>query len=421
MSDPNANASTDAPSWRPVITDPALRTRIHDLLGEIVAGVAAVPPAEGSLDGRVDRALLRTYLAQDGAVPDDDDVGGSALASAVTTFGAGGYPPSLFAGAGRVGFGVAHLAAGEEADEVCGAIENALMRRLADTPWAGDYDLIIGLVGIGVAGLERSDHDGGRALTTRVLDHLEQIAHERGGGAAWFTPAGLLPAWQRDLAPEGYYNLGLAHGMPGVIALLARMIAHGVEAERARALLDRAMTFAVGAEPPRERGRYPSWHPAGTETGSTRLAWCYGDLGVSIAFLSAAQATGVATWREEALTLARACATRSFEEAQVHDTAICHGAIGAAHLFNRLWQATGEATFADAARTWFDHTLRMRNDRPIAGFPAATREPPDFKIDWAADDSLLSGAVGVGLALHAAISEVEPSWDRLLLADLAIS
>src|SRR6185312_8434209 len=58
MSDPNANAnaSPDAPSWRPVITDPALRTRIHDILGEIVAGLAAAAPAEGSLDARVDRA-----------------------------------------------------------------------------------------------------------------------------------------------------------------------------------------------------------------------------------------------------------------------------------------------------------------------------------------------------------------------------
>ncbi|HTJ43751.1 MAG TPA: lanthionine synthetase C family protein [Kofleriaceae bacterium] len=388
---------------------------------EIAAGVAAHELAPGSIDARVDRALLRTYLSQDGAVPDDDDEGGALLAAAVTLFGSGGFPPSLFSGAGRVGFGVAHLAAGEEADEVCGAIESALMRRLEETPWTADYDLIIGLVGIGVCGLERSDHDGGRALCARVLDQLEATARERGGGVAWHTSPDLLPEWQRQIAPEGYWNLGLAHGNPGVAALLARMVSHGVETDRARALLEKSMTFLLGAEPPRERGRYPSWHPAADEKGSTRLAWCYGDLGACVAFLSAAQATGNAQWRDEALTMARACATRTFDEAAVHDAGLCHGTIGAAHIFNRLWQATGEDVFANAARTWIDHTFRIRNDQAIAGFPSAAREPPDYKTSWNADDSLLSGAIGVALALHAAVSEVEPTWDRLLLADLPIA
>jgi hypothetical protein len=412
-------AASAQPSWRPVVTDPALRARILDLLREIVGAVEAHPPKPG-LDRHADRALLRTYLSQDGAVPDDGDAGGAALAGAVTAFGAGGFPASLFSGASRVGWAVAHLAAGDEADEVCTAIEGALQRRLEETPWQGDYDLIVGLVGIGVCGLERADHEGGRAIVGRVLDHLEQLARKEHGGGAWFTAPELLPEWQRELAPEGYINLGLAHGNPGVIALLARCVAHGVAVERARPLLERAVTFLLGAEPPRERGRYPSWHPARGEQGSTRLAWCYGDLGVSVALLSAAQATGDAGWRDEALVMARACATRTFDEAQIVDAGLCHGAVGAAHLFNRLWQATGEAAFADAARTWIDHTLRMRNEHPIAGFPAATRDPPEFKVAWEADESLLGGAVGVALAMHAAVSEVEPSWDRLMLADLAV-
>jgi hypothetical protein len=409
------------PTWRPLISDPAHRARLLQVVREIVDAVSAEPIEEKSLDARIDRALLRTYVSQDGAVPDDGDEGGALLAAAVTTFGEGGYPPSLYSGAARVSWGVAHLAAGEEADEVCTAIEQALMRRLAESPWTGDYDLIIGLVGVGVCGLERSDSDGGRALVGRVLEHLEATAKERGGGVAWHTAPELLPEWQRKLAPEGYWNLGLAHGNPGVIALLARMIAHGVEAERARALLDRSVAYLLGAEPPRERGRFPSWHPAGDERGSTRLAWCYGDLGVSIALLSAAQATGETRWRDEALALARLCATRAFEEAAVNDAGLCHGTVGAAHLFNRLWQATGDERFADAARTWIDHTLRIRNDLPIAGFPQAGRDGPGSEITWNSDDSLLSGAVGVALALHAAVSEVEPSWDRLMLADLAIA
>ncbi len=402
-------------TWRPVVTDPARRAQIQTMLGEIVAAVSAWPIDERPLETLADRAVLRTYLAQDGAVPDEGDAGSAMLAQMVTTVGKGGYPASLFGGAGRASWAVAHLAGGEEADEVCRAIGGAMVQRLSEDPWVSDYDLIIGLVGMGVAGLERSDHEDGRRLATRVLDVLEQTAHAVGGGAAWHTSPALLPEWQRELAPDGYYNLGLAHGIPGVVALLARMIAHEVEVERARALLDRAMTYVLGAAPFRERGRYPSWLP-GKDAGSTRLAWCYGDLGVSAALLSAAQATGEAGWRDEALTLARLCATRPFDEAQVIDTGLCHGAAGAAQIFNRLWHATGEEVFADATRTWIDHTLRMRTDQPLAGFPSANRTDV---TTWEADDSLLTGATGVALVLHAAISEVEPSWDRLLLVDLA--
>ncbi len=34
--------------------------------------------------------------------------------------------------------------------------------------------------------------------------------------------------------------------------------------------------------------------------------------------------------------------------------------------------------------------------------------------------SLLVGTIGVGIALLAAISELEPAWDRLLLCDLPV-
>ncbi|MCE9575351.1 MAG: lanthionine synthetase C family protein [Deltaproteobacteria bacterium] len=413
----------DESTWRPVVTDPERREQILAILREIDAAVMPWPIEERELEGFSDRAVMRTYLAQDGTIADDERAG-ELLAQLVTRFGQGGYPACLFGGAARVSWTVAHLAGGETADEACRAIATALRARLTEDPWVSDYDLIIGLVGMGVCALERSDHEDGRQLSARVLEVLEATAQERGGGAAWLTSPELLPEWQRAISPGGYYNLGLAHGIPGVVALLARMVAHDVETPRARALLERAMTFMLNAEPPRERGRFPSWHQAGEvgpgherELGSTRLAWCYGDLGASVALLSAAQATANDEWRTQAVDLARLCAGRTIAEAVVHDAGICHGAGGAAHIFNRLWHATGEEIFADAARRWIDQLLAMRIDHAIAGFPSADRL--DGQTSWKADDSLLTGAVGVALVLHAAVSTVEPSWDRLLLVDVA--
>lgn len=380
-------------SWRPLITD---RAPIDRLLRELVDALDA-NHARYPCD-HADRALLRTYLMQDDTVDDPDGQGSQALATAVNMAPEAG--PALIGGMVGIGWTVAHLAEGEIADRVCGAIEAALARRLPD-----DYDLVRGVVGVGVYALERGRDD----LIGAVLDRLESTAVPRLGGLAWHTPVAWLPPWQQETAPGGYWNLGLAHGMPGAIALLARLCARGVD--RARPLLDGAMTHMLAVEPASSTGRYPSWHfTDGTRDHEPngRIAWCYGDLGVATAFYAASVVDP--KWRDDAMTLALDCAAR---ERTANDTGICHGAFGNAHMFNRLWQVTDDDRFAAAARRWLAQGLAMRSDHPIAGFPSL--EQGEI---WKADPSMLTGVVGAGLVLHAAVSEISPDWDRLLLLDL---
>jgi hypothetical protein len=59
----------------------------------------------------------------------------------------------------------------------------------------------------------------------------------------------------------------------------------------------------------------------------------------------------------------------------------------------------------------------MRSEHGIAGFPKAGHLPGEAPR-WEPATSFLEGAGGVALALHAAISESEPGWDRVLLVDV---
>ena len=115
----------------------------------------------------------------------------------------------------------------------------------------------------------------------------------------------------------------------------------------------------------------------------------------------------------------RARLREPIDEAAVLDTGLCHGAAGAAHLFNRLWQATDDDAFARAAMRWFERTLEMRSALPLAGFPG--RALTDNVERWLPDGSLLNGAAGTGLVLHALITDAEPTWDRMILTDLALA
>jgi lantibiotic biosynthesis protein len=388
-------------TWSPIVE----RARISPVLADIVAAVDGHPRDHHS--ELVDYVVLRGYLDSDGAVPDPDDRSGEALSAAIDKLAQEGGSAALYGGAARVGWTVAHHADGADADAACDAIDNVLVRQLDG--WTRDYDLISGLVGFGVYAVERGE--AGAAVARAVVTGLEAYV-----ARGWLTGPELLPEHQRVTAPDGYVNLGLAHGIPGVVAILAQFIQRGFEVERARAVLDHALRRLLDGSPRRARGRFTAWQPS-TYEPSTRLAWCYGDLGVATALLGAGLALGHDEARAEGLAVALDCAGRGMKEAFISDAGICHGAAGIAHLFNRMAQATGEPALRDAAVAWIDHTLAMRSDEPLAGFPANMPED-DGQRRLVADATLLTGAAGVALVLHAASSETEPSWDRLLLADI---
>lgn len=410
---------TNQPEWRPLITDPDRRAAIAKVVVEIVEAVDAWRrDHRRGFEDDVDYATLRIYTASDDMVPDPDDQAGSSLSAAITGIGDRNQP-GLYGGAARIAFAIGHLSEGDDADTACEMIERSLIR-FVERP-SDLYDLIGGLAGIAMPVLQRIA-DGkptaaSEPLARDILGQLERLARPMPTGTAWYTPPGLLPAWQREIAPDGYFNLGLAHGIPGVVAILARYITAGVEVERARKLLDGAVAYLRAAAGPRFGNRYPAWLGTQRDQESmSRVAWCYGDLGVAVAVMTAAIATGRDDWRAQALDLAHGMAARPFESSQVIDAGLCHGAAGVAHLFNRLFQATGDAELGRAADTWYSRTLAMRNSQPIAGFPRGL--PVNQTMTWDPGADLLTGASGVALALHAAISSVEPTWDRLLFTDL---
>jgi hypothetical protein len=410
--------STTEPGWQPLITDPERRAAIAGLITEIVAAVGEWRRDQPTTsDDDCDYATLRIYTATDDTVPDPDDETGKALASAINKLG-DQHSPGLYGGAARVAFAVGHLSAGEDADLACEMIERSLFRFLERPTEL--YDLISGLVGIAVPVLQRiadgKASPSSEPVARGILDQLERLARPMDTGVSWFTPPDLLPEWQRKVAPEGYTNLGLAHGVPGVIAILARYVTAGVDAPRARVLLEAGVEYLRSVAGPRPGSRYAAWLPSQSQS-TARVAWCYGDLGIALALMSAATAMGRDEWRRDALELARGMAARPYEDSQVIDAGLCHGAAGAAHMFNRLAQATGEVDLAHAADAWFARTIAIRRTEAVAGFPRAVFT--DGVTTYEATADLLTGATGVALALHAAISPIEPAWDQLLLADLS--
>lgn len=422
---------TKSSPWRPLLDGDQA-----DIAWRAILDVAAAlenPPPPPAVDGEVapsrgaglasgsaGGALFYTYLAQARDEERYADLAESRLDEAIEALATTTMGPGLYGGFTGVAWTARHLEGRlfeSEEEEGEQEIDRVLADLLERGPWPGDYDLIGGLAGFGLYALEGLPNADARRCLERVIEQLAELATNDEQGTAWHTGTHLLPPQQLEICPEGYYNLGVAHGIPAVLAVLAYAVRAGVAAQTADRLLTPAVEWMLAQELDNGDG-FPTWLGEGAQRSRARMAWCYGDPGLATTLLLTARIAGNATWEEHAVRVARAAARRPEEQSGIRDVGLCHGSVGLAHLYNRLYQATGEDLFADTARFWYGQTLEMR--RPGEGLAGFLAFMPDLEgnMKWEADPGFLTGAAGVALALLAAVTELEPEWDRVLLSSL---
>jgi lantibiotic modifying enzyme len=413
-------------AWHPILEgDLAQRAQetiaaVAEELPLAMFGSEPEDPDPSLATGDAGLAIFQAYLARPRPSSEHERLASEHLAWASAALADVLLPPALHEGFTGVAWTLQHLQPPEpEAEDPLEAIDAALLEHLSQSPWKGEYDLISGLAGFGVYAAERLPRPAAGLLLERILDRLDETSERCPEGLTWRTDPELLPDWQRQLCPNGHYNLGLAHGVPGVIGLLGLLCQAGVLAKRARPLIEQAVAWLLAQRLPGvEDASYATWLSADGPREPARSAWCYGDPGVAAALLLAAQATGEPDWERHGIALALAAARRPRERTGVVDAGLCHGAAGLAHIFNRMAQATGDERLAEAARVWFQRTLEFRQDgQGIGGFLAWAPEA-DGKSAWKADPGLLTGAAGIALALLAASCPHEPQWDRVLLVSV---
>lgn len=409
--------------WQPILPHD-LATRAHTTI--LAIAEALQPPAQPTLSaslfgGAAGVAIFYSYLAATGHQDAAEQQALTWLETAIEGMTTEKLPVSFFRGFPGVAWATTHLqdrlfVADEDPNR---AIDEALAAFLAGSPWPNLYDLVDGLVGLGVYALERLPTPTAYALLERIVERLALTAERTATGLTWWTAPDVLFEQQRTTCPHGYYNLGLAHGVPGVIALLGQIWQAGIAQPQVYSLLEGAVQWLLAQTlPAPSEAAFTFWLAEGAEQEPTQLAWCYGDLGVALALLSAARAVGRTDWETTAQALATAAAHRTPTSFAIPDAGFCHGAAGVAHLFNRLYQATHDPLFCQSAQAWFAQALQFQQPgHGVAGF-SHWRSDGQGAYGWVADPGLLTGAAGIGLTLLAATTPIEPEWDRMMLLDI---
>jgi lantibiotic modifying enzyme len=279
------------------------------------------------------------------------------------------------------------------------------------------FDLIYGLVGQGVYLLERLPAASARASLDALLKRLEELSESTPSGPCWRSMPKNMPSPKKEMYPEGHFDLGVAHGIPGVLAFLALVALNGIRTPLVMRLLRDSARWVVAERRVGALEIAYSYQrdPTGSQVGpGARAAWCYGDPGVAVALLLAGQALG----DQRILTVARdvACraAARAGEQTGVVDASLCHGSAGLTRIFRTLARRLGEPSLDRAADSWRDWTIKFRVPGEGSGgyrFCAASDAGPS----WTADRSYLQGSSGIGLSMLSEFAGVDDSWSRLLL------
>ncbi|MCP4214644.1 MAG: lanthionine synthetase C family protein [bacterium] len=316
-------------------------------------------------------------------------------------------------GLAGIGWTVEHVVQNDlldaDTDEILAPLDPFLHKAMLYDINTKNYDFLHGAIGNGTYFLSRLRKKEAQSNLAELVDLLGKISDKDANG---------LISWEsvldRDKGSKGA-NLSLSHGMASIIVFLAKTLEKGIAKEKSAELLEGAVRYMMAHR--LEEGKflscYPSWVSDEYPPDGSRLAWCYGDLGIGVALWQAGQSADNNEWRDEALkTMLHSTKRTDIKENSLVDPGLCHGAAGLAHIYNRMYHYSGNDAFKEPTRYWMDVTMKMASyEDGYAGFKAWHTEKYG---GWVAEVGFLEGIAGIGLAFISVLSEIEPKWDRCL-------
>lgn len=270
------------------------------------------------------------------------------------------------------------------------------------------YDFLHGLLGLIYVGIYCNHID--KASVNKLLGEMLKDLKTEDDDTAYYTD------WmykEKTTAKDGQINFALSHGLSSVASIFAmsdKESGNSVYAKKILNFIYKYKTFKEG------KNHYSARVVSNREfeDDSTRLAWCYGDVGIACAFYNVGKKLNIEGFKEEGINIMKNLSSRrDLNEGAIVDAGLCHGTAGMAHIFNRFYKETHMPEFDTARWFWVGETLKMAKvNTGLAGYQTYRGNNV-----WKNDYAVLEGISGIGLSLMGFLSDdiEDLNWDQCLL------
>lgn len=264
-----------------------------------------------------------------------------------------------------------------------------------------EFDLVHGLTGLALYHLHAHP---AHPVSHELVVYLARITEPIGDTTAqppWWLPSGLGGTLDADF-PHGHGNIGAAHGISAVIALLAYAILHGLDTAAPRNALTALCDWT---DQHRQNDPAGTWWPGyvvpDAEPRRHRPSWCYGTAGTARAQQLAGLAQHDTTRQQQAETAMLAALTDITQRDRLPEIGLCHGKAGLLQSACRM-----------ATDSTDPHRCALLNAQL---FSLTAELASQLANDTHGDPELMNGTAGAALALHTATSGTPATgWDAFL-------
>lgn len=253
-----------------------------------------------------------------------------------------------------------------------------------------------------------------KSLIDEFIDTLYTNRIENKERIYWFDP---VIGENDEFTTDRYINLGIPHGLPGVLIFLVKLKDMEIQHEKLDILIQGILkTIFDSKNEVVQESHFPSsidiLNLNKNYYSSSRLAYCYGDLGIAYAVLYTSKVLNKPELKKEIKStidsLKRRLITDSsidvYEDYFFLDTAFCHGLSGIVYMFNKINELLDDKEFEKRTTYWTSELLHNL-ERQLAITPPIYypdyKQPTDekeekYNID---EQSILAGYSGTGLVL----------------------
>lgn len=375
----------------------------------------------GVLEGSAGVALFHYYYDRCYPSRGHDEIGDYLIFDAVESINKGFDIPTFCSGIAGFAWTIQLLTEEDfielEADSLLQELDKFYENILSFKGNGIYYDFLHGLLGITYYFLKRFHNTNSKCLKERylellsvVLERFENTALRDSRGIYWISHIKGVEVNLKGV------NLSLSHGLSSIINILSRIGQIPQLNQRVLPLLTGAINFILYYAN-HSKSSFPDWVSLdGNIRAGNRLAWCYGELGIGLSLLHAADFLEDDSLKNRSITiLKKAALKRDIENIGVVDAGICHGAFGIAHVFNSIYRKTKLPIFNETSSHWISIGLKMAtHEEGLAGY-RALRDGNGGKPTYEDEYHLLDGVAGIGLVLINHLHPKQHKWDQCLL------